>query len=233
MISQRDLLERPEEYEPLSSVKSIRNKETKMPKINMVNLFVSEENRNLLKRNLYRISQSNGSNNSKEYIIKLVESKIPAYLRSHDINKYRMAEYQALGFNDYAILLRHINIEFIKFCYSGLKWNQFNPFREYVEVGPTDDRRQVKFSDVMPQDIPTINVWAIQDVAVSSSKLRHGNNIPYFQAHMHQRHYDNANEGFKAQSANESSLEAPIYKYDMKPIHDTLGSWTKKGWFGL
>ena len=233
MISEQDLLDRPDEYEPLGSVKSIRNRAAKMPKIDLVRLFTSEKNIILLKRNLYRISQSNGSNDSKMYISELVDYNLYKYLDEHDISNYKLAEYQAVEFDDYVSLLRYINIEFLKFCYGDLKWNQFNPFREYIEVGPVDARRQVKYSEVTAADIPTINIWATQETAISCNKFRHHNAVPYYQAHMHQRHYDRSNEGLKTQSANESSLEAPIYGYDMVPIHKLLNSWTKDGWFGL
>ena len=234
MLSRKELFESPHLYEPLGTVKSIRNKASNYPgQNNIIKLFTSSKNRLLLKRNLYRISNSNGSNDNVDFIANLVDNNINEYLATHDIKNYRMAEYQAVGFMDYTELLRYINMEFIKFCHPKLKWNQFNPFREYVEVGPSNDRREVKYNDVMASDLPTINIWANQDTSISSKRFRNSNQIPYFQAHMHQRHYDRDNEGFRVQSKNESSLETFISGYDMSGIHKTLNSWTKSDWFGL
>ena len=234
MISKRDLFERPELYEPLGTVKSVRNKASVLPvSRSLVRLFTSDKNRFILKNNLYRISKNNGSNDSAEYISDVVDKLLNSYLASHDIENYRTSEYQATGIIDYVALLRHINIEFLKYCHPKLKWNQFNPFREWIEVGASDDRKEVRYRDVSAADIPTINVWANQDTTITDKKYRHRNAVPFFQAHMHQRHYDRSNEGFKVQSANESSLEAPVRAYDMSAIHQVLGNWTDKGWFGL
>lgn len=234
MIPFKNLLEDPENYQPLATEKGWRNRpnEVGYTNVDIFSVFVSDSNQALLANSLYQTARQNGNKASLEKFFNLIPLALDEFCKKTDISGYAMAEDTATGIVNWTDILRAVNNDFLKFCYNLLKWNTFNPFRSWVEVGDAENRRQVRMQDVLADDIPTINVWATQDTQRENKNFRYENKIPVWQWSMNTRHYDKSNEGFACGDPDRASLDNPIYGYDMKPIYKVLDNWTKSDWFG-
>lgn len=235
MISHRDLVFNPDDYKPLSSFKSVRNLPNKpdFTNVNIIKLFLSKSNMNLMINNIYRTSRENGHRSSLDTFRLLVPKLAVIFNKENNLNEYEVAEYSATGQTNWVELLRTINNDFTKYCYKYLKWNIFVPTREWVEVGPADNRVQKKYHEMTAADVPTLDVWREQEVQRYNSLFRNNNKIPFWQYTMHNRHYDRNNEGLTHNNADRASLETPVYGYDMKNINKALDKWTSTGWYGM
>jgi hypothetical protein len=87
-------------------------------------------------------------------------------------------------------------------------------------------------NEILEHEIPTIDVWAEQDISITNAAYRDHNKIPFYQRSMHNRHYDRNNDGLQHADPNRASLDTPINAFDMEPIHDLIDRWTDKDWFG-
>ena len=235
VIPYHDLLYNSDDYHPLGSVKAVRNVPHKQSfvHVDVQEIFTSRDNRLLLAHKLSNEHRKNGGQSPKPKYMQLVNQLIQKYIKEHDINRLHTVDCQAVSQNDYVEILKTVNNRFLQDCYNYLRWNTFVPAREWVEVGAKNNRVQKKFTDLLASDIPTIDVWAVQEVQVSNDVYRNYNKIPYWQTTMHNRHYDKNNEGLSSQNADRASLETPIYSYDMSDINALTDKWTKDEWFGL
>ncbi len=235
MFTRKELLETPELYIPLSSIKSVRNKanDPDYTRLDLKSFFMSENNKTQLARNLYSIGRKNGVNGQLEKYQKLIPLAMIEFDKRYPIQDWDTVESTSTEQQDWAEILRVVNNQFIKFCYSLLKWDQFNPFRERVEVGAHGDRRMVKMSEVTAADIPTIDVAGDVEIQRMNKHFRYNNQVPVWQRSMHNRHYDTANEGLAQRDSDRASLNNPIYAMDISNVEAVMNNWTESGWFGL
>ena len=235
MISYKDLLENPEKYQPLSSHKSVFNKESEKSyaRVALEPLFRSERNKQFLADSLYATSQRNGGRASIYSFIRLIPVAQRTFCQRNDISKYEMAEQQASEERDWAELVRVVNNDFLKFCYNLLQWNNFNPFRERAMVGPSDDRRSKKYSELLAHDIPTIDVYADVQIERKNSQYWLENRFPAWRAHQNVRHFDYDGGGYRYGDRDRASLETIDRGFDMTTVNGLIDKWQSKDWFGL
>ncbi len=235
MISHHDLILNPEQYEPLGSYKSVRNKacSASAVAIDIVAVFLSESNRQLLTRSLYSIQRQNGGSSTLPQLRMVVKELASDFAKKNNLYRYETVDVEATGIVDWVEVLRAVNGDFIRHCYRYMRWNAFVPFREWIETGPADDRRQKRMTDLMADDIPTLDLWRVQETQRSNQMFRYNNKIPIWQTAMHTRNYDTDNEGLRNDTADRASLEAPIYGYDMQPITSQIDRWKHKEWHGM
>jgi hypothetical protein len=235
MISYRDLIERPEEYQPLSSHKSIFNKESDRPytNVNLESMFKSLRNRQFLIDSLYATSQRNGGRASIDKFTKLIPVAQRTFCQRNDISKYEMAEQQASEERDWAELVRVINNDFLKFCYNLLQWNKFNPFRERAMVGASDNRHSKKYSELLAHDIGTIDVYADVQIERKNSQYWLENKFPVWRTHQNVRHFDYDGGGYRNGDRDRASLETIDRGFDMTTVNSLIDKWQSKDWFGL
>jgi hypothetical protein len=234
-IPWQDLVTEPQKYAPLGSVKSVRNLENNEPftQMDMQKLFLAKNNTVFLARDLYQISQQNGGRAKFDKFMALVPRLQKEYCRYTNLSQHAMAENEATGQADWELTLQAINNEFLQRCYTMLKYNAYVPTREKIMTGPYDNRVKKKLSELTAQDMPTLDVWRLQDINRSNKNFRYNNTIPIWQRSMNVRHYDRANEGLHAKNADRASLNTPVYGYNMNNVMDTLNNWTSTGWFGM
>ena len=199
----------------------------------MEELFNSESNQLMLARNLYNINKANGGRANLQKFIELIPKVQIEFCKENDLNKFDMSESSVTGQKDWALLLRSINNLFIKKCYNLLKWNHFVPTRESTMVGAIGNRRMKKMSELLADDIPTVDVWNDVDVDRNNNQYWLGNRIPIWRESIHRRHYDLHNEGLRENNPGRASLETPIYGYDMSTVNSTINHWDAKKWFGM
>jgi hypothetical protein len=83
-------------------------------------------------------------------------------------------------------------------------------------------------------DIKELNVWRQYDINNDKSKYRYNNTIPFWQRSMNIRHADRSNEGFReGNDAYRSSLDNPVYAYDMRRVKDLMNRYQNEEWFGF
>lgn len=232
MISRHDLLYHAEEYQPLGSIKGMRNLPVRFA-VDMNDVMRSQVNMLLLCKSVYRYYRQNGGRASYDKICELVEVCLDRFMKEYDINDFISAEWQATGNNNYSEALNAANNMFMKKVYDLLPANRMVPTREYAIVGPHDAREVKRYSELTAADIPTIDVWAKAEVQVINKQFRDNNRIPFWQCSMHKRHYDRGNDGFRENDPDRASLENPIYAYDMSNIHANIDHWKKEEWFGF
>lgn len=233
-ISFRDLLNVPQKYSPLGSVKSVRDLEnpTTYVKMDMNKLFLQPSNCLMLARQLFATSKENGGRANLTRFIALVKELQPWYVKQHDLKNFIMNEDSETGQQDWVLSLQAINNQFLKHCYNQLQWNKYVPFREKTLVGPYDDRRLKELKELTAQDIPTVDVWAQQDINRTNKDFRSLNEIPPWQYTMNRRHYDRGNEGLHSKHPDRASLNTPVYGFDQTTTFNALDNWTRTGWFG-
>lgn len=231
----KDLINIPQDYQPLGSVKSTRDLANKQPftQMSIRKLFLAPTNKLMLSRQLYAISKENGGQANLNRFIALVKELTDKYAEQHDLNSYAMNEAPETGQIDWKLTLQALNNEFLQHCYSMLQWNKYVPFREKTMVGAFGERRLKELKDLTAEDIPTVDVWASVDINRSNKNFRYLNQIPPWQYTMSRRHYDRANEGFHTKNADRASLNTPISGYDQSTSFAILNNWTKTGWFGI
>jgi hypothetical protein len=231
MLSQYDLLYHPNEVQPIGSRKGVLNKPTHIV-IDLEELFLSSANTNNLHASLHAIYKQNGGKGTFAkfgQLIKLLQKK---FVKENRLQDYNTAESQATGINNYVDALRAINNDFHKLVYRYFKWNMYNPYKDDIEVGPNDNRILKKSSEIMPEDFNTLDVWREQFTLVLNRQFRDCNRIPVHRVGLHSRHIDRGNEGLRENDAERSSLETPIYGYDMTNINDTLCNYKQEEWYG-
>lgn len=236
MIPYNDLINRPELYSPLSSHKSIRNLPAaeQFDKVNLYDAFHSKYNKDILAKSLYETGCNNGYSAPFQKFQALVPRAMHEFCLRTDISEYRVAENGATGQSNWLEELDAINNDFLKYCYNLFKWNKFNPYRAYATVGDSEHRHQKKYSELLAHDIPTIDVWAVQEVQVKNNNFRYNNQIPIWQKSMNTRHFDRTSEasGLAQRDPNRASLETPVRGYDMSSIYKLLDQWKSDSWFG-
>lgn len=234
MISQKALLFDSDKYHPLGSLKSVFNvpSEQDFVSVNMVRVFLCDRNMSLMSKSLHNIHLNNGGKSPIAKFNKLVPLLAKQFISTRDLSQYQSVEYESTGFNNHVDLLKSINSEFQKYCYSYLRWNAFVPTRAWTEVGPSDDRKQKRMSELTADDIPTIDIWQQQEISVMSKFFRDNNRIPIHQHRMHTRHYDRGNDGLKAEP-DRASLDNFQRGFKMDSIYAGLDKWTNDGWFGM
>jgi hypothetical protein len=235
MISYKDLIYNPEKYQPLSSHKSVFNKESEpnFANVDLEVLFRSNANQISLTKSLFKTSRHNGCKASIDKFAKLIPVAQIKFCQRYDISQYEMAEQQASEERDWAELLRVVNNDFLKFCYNLLQWNSFNPFRERTMVGPSDNRRSKKFNELLAHDIPTIDVYADVNIERKNSQYWLENKFPTWRAHQNVRHFDYDGGGYRNGDRNRASLETIDRGFDMTTVNGLLDKWHSKDWFGL
>ena len=235
MISYRDLLQRPNEFQPLSSHKSVFNRASSIgfTEVDITDLFHSSSNQLLLARNLHAVNGKNGGTSKFDVFESLVPKAQKEFCRRNDITAYEMAETQSTGMVDWAELLRVINNNFLKFCYNMLRWNNFNPFRSRAMVGATGSRKSKKYNEMLADDIPTLDIWADQQVERYNSQYWLGNQIPVWRTTLHTRHFDRSNGGLRNGNSDRASLEGFSLGYDMSAAKSLIGKWKADEWWGL
>lgn len=235
MIPHRSLLEHPDKYHPLGSVKSINNvpNPVDFTNVNINALFMSRPNIAMLTSNLYKVARQNGSRSSMEKFKKIVPALAMQFKVRNKLEEYETAEANATGFNNWVEVLKTVNNVFMKYCYRRLKWNTFVPTREWAEVGPRNDRKQTKFYELQAADHGTMDLWRNQETQIMNKHFRYGNKIPFWQTSMHNRHYDKHNEGLAYDNPDRTSLDTPLYGYDMSNVKATIDKWQSKEWFGM
>jgi hypothetical protein len=235
MFTRNDLLNHPEKYQPLGSVKAIMNKacEVDFTDIDLNAVFKSQSNIIYMSNKLYKVYRQNGGRSTIEKIRSLISKLAYDFSIKNNLNSYQVSEIGATGINNWVESLKTINNQFTKHCYNWFKWNNFVPTREWVEVGPINDRKQVRFNEIQAPDKQTIDVWEKQEIQLINSHFRHNNKIPFWQKTMNTRHYDRGNEGLQENDSDRSSLDTPIYGYNMKPIYSAMNKWQSEDWFGV
>lgn len=235
MISRKQLLNNPELYQPLGSVKSMRNIATTpdFGNVNLNALFLSDSNLTNLVHSLYKIARQNGSRSSIQEFKQLVALLAKQFVRANNLSEYETVEQGSTGIVNWVEILKAINNNFMKQCYRRLKWNQFVPTREWVEVGPRENRVQKRFQEMTAADVATLDVWRVQETQRMNSHFRYGNAIPFWQTSMHTRHFERGNEGLAYDDPNRASLDTPVRGYDMTNIKATIGKWQSEDWFGM
>jgi hypothetical protein len=234
MISRKALLHDVDNYHPLGSRKSVANVPNKPSyvEVDMDAVFASSGNMLMMSRNVYRVHRNNGGRSKLSKFQQLVPALALKFRKRNNLREYQSVEREATGFDNHVDLLKSINTEFMKFCYNSLRWNALVPSRAWGEVGPTDDRKMKKYSEMTAADIPTIDVWQEQETSIMNKQFRNNNKIPFWQTSMHTRHFDRGNDGLK-HTPDRASLDNPSRGFKMDPIYDTLDKWTTDDWFGM
>lgn len=237
MLSKKELLYNGDLYQPLSTMKSIRNKANIQPytQVSMLERFYSPENKEILATSLYNTSRANGYNATITVFQNNIETLMKRFCATVDIAQYEMAENSSCSSyaNDWALALRGVNNDFLRYCYRWLKWNILNPFRATTVVGASDNRIEKKYSDLLAADIPTIDVWQAVDINIMAKNFRDHNKIPFYQRTMATRNFDRSGSDGYRTTLDRASLDTPIYAYDQSPIYKVISNWTESGWVGL
>lgn len=235
VIPYHDLIFHPDEYQPLGSVKSVKNLLTPISINDLRTQFLNQDNIIMLINNLYKIYCQNGGQLTMINFAPVIKKAIHEFSQITDFDNYMTVESQAFGFNNYVEALKTLNNDFIKYAYDHvLKWNRFVPTRSWAEVGPVDDRREVRFNKMLADDKTTLDLWRTQEVQRMNRHFRFNNAIPFWQRTMHNRHYDRSNEGLHANNPDRASLNTPMRPdYDMSNIHQLIDKWTQDDWFGF
>jgi len=235
MISHRELVYRPERYQPLSSVKSVNNlaNEPDFTNVDINALFTSRPNIDMLTSNLYKVARQNGSRSNIHKFKKMVPILAMQFKTANNLREYETAEAEATGMNNWVEVLKTVNNQFMKYCYRRLKWNHFVPTREWAEVGPAGDRKQKRFQELTAADAPALDFWRQQETQRMNKHFRYGNKIPFWQTSMHTRHFERDNGGLAHDDPDRASLDTPVYGYDMENVKSTIDKWQKEDWFGM
>jgi hypothetical protein len=234
MISYEDLVFNPDQYNPLSSHKSVYNKANvpDFTKLDIETLFRSKPNRTMLARSLYRININNGGVSNLDKFVNLIPVAQNEFCMRNDISQYQMAEEDSDEIRDWAELLRVVNNNFTKFCYNYLKWNHFNPFRAKIDVGPLGNRTTKKYSDLLAADIPTIDIYGDYNIERNNKQFWLENKIPTWRASIHTRHLERDNDGLRNGNPDRASLEVFQRGFNMEKVESLIDKWHSKNWWG-
>lgn len=232
MLSQKDLLFHPSDVQPLGSVKGVLNKPTNI-KINLLELFHSDDNTNLVSTSLYAIYRQNGGKCGRSKFRELIPLLMKKFSASNNLHGYETVEAQTTGVNNYVEALRAINKDFQKYCYKYFKWNIANPFNDEVEVGPSDKRTWKKPYELRPDDHMTLDLWREQFTQVLNRNFRDNNRIPVYRTSIHTRHFDRSNEGLLENNPDRASLENPVRGYDMSQIEKGIFNYKDNSWWEI
>lgn len=235
MIPRKHLLHVPDKYQPLGSVKSVRNlaSEPDFGNIDINALFMSSGNMTNLIHSLYKVARQNGSRSTIHKFKRLVPLLAKQWMRSNNLELYETVDQGTTSVTNWVEIIGAINNKFMSHCYQRLQWNTFVPTREWAEVGPRENRVQKRFHEITAADVGTLDVWRRQEIQISNSHFRNNNAIPFWQTSMHTRHYDRQNEGLAHDDSNRASLDTPIYGYSMTNIESRLDKWHSSEWFGM
>ncbi len=232
MLSKYDLMNNPELVQPLGSRKGVLNKPTELS-LDMNEIFISQSNINLLSHNLYTIYQQNGGKGTRKKFKELIPKLMNKFMFENDLNSYETAEAHTIGVNNHTTVLKAINKDFMSECYKHFKWNTYNPFQDDVEVGPVEARVLKKSYELTADDHGELDVWREQFVQVLNRNFRNNNKIPAYRTGIHARHYDRSNEGLHYNNPDRSSLDTPIYGYDMRQISKGIDKYKSEEWYGM
>lgn len=236
MISYSHLLNDDEviKYQPLSTVKSIQNLPNlvEYDKVDIEKIFKSDYNQLMLVRNLYNINKNNGGKITIQKFKELVPKLQNKFCKINNLKNFDMTESESTGQKDWSLILKATNNKFIKHCYNLFKWNIFIPSRERTMVGPVDDRKLKKFTELLASDIPTIDVWEDVDQDRNNSNFWLDNKIPIWRESIHRRNYDKSNQGFRNINPDRASLENFQRSFNMDTIFSTIDNWQSSGWWG-
>lgn len=221
-------------FQPLGSVKAMRNRANDIDFVHM-NFrlaFLADTNLRNQALHLYNLHRENGGTKTAAYFLHNIVKWAHKYLTEHDINSYVDTTYQATGQHNWAMMGAAINNEFMKFCYAQIRWNRMIPGREWITVGPTDNRQQKPGRDMTAQDFSTLDYSNEESTYRTNRVYRDNNRIPPWQASLHRRNYDMKNsDGFAYRNPERASLVNPIYGgFDMSAIHAVFNIWQKPEW---
>ena len=239
------------------TVKNAKNIPTDFD-IDMNELFMSKNNQEYLSLQLYSINKKNGGYSKLDKFKILTPKLMFKYSNEFPIKNETYIDdtpttidqlgldmYQShTGYNaiskrqNWLENFRSINNKFINWCSKYLKWNIYVPFREKSTVGSINEFenniREIRNSNLLADDIKELNVWRPYDINNDKSKYRYNNTIPFWQRSMNIRHTDRSNEGFReGNDAYRSSLDNPIYAYDMRRVKDLMSRYQNEEWFGF
>lgn len=232
MLSRADLMRGGDDIQPLGSRKGVLNKPTPLH-IDLNDLFVSSSNTAMLQHGLYNVYTQNGGKAPRAKLFHLITLLQRKFMKDNILADYQTAEAGATGFNNYVEALRAINNDFTKMVYGYFRWNVYNPYKDDIEVGPSDHREVKKSAEIMPEDFGTLDLWREQFTQVLNRQFRDGNRIPVYRSSIHTRHFDRGNEGLAQNDPDRASLENPIYGYDMKRIAGSVLNYKSEEWFGF
>jgi hypothetical protein len=201
--------------------------------IDIVNLFTSKQNRKLLCNNLHVIYAQNGGKSSIYKFYYVCNLLIDKFVKENNLYEFEFADEQATCLDNYVEKLKIINKTFIKECYKHFQWDIFNPFHDKIEVGVHGRRSLKKMHELTPDDHLTLDLWREQSTHVSNKNFKDNNKIPTYRASLHTRHFDKSNEGLRENDPNRSSLETPIYGYDMSEIYKGLDNYKSESWYSM
>ncbi len=234
-ISHHDLIYNPDDYTPLSSYKSVNNvpNEDQYLSIDLQKVFTSNNNIQLLANNLNNIDIHQGNDSTVKKYLSLIPNAQKEFMKFTNINSYEVVGTESRAFNDWVLSLRALNTDFTKYCYKFISWNSFIPSRAMTFVGPSDMRVSKKMTELLAEDIPTIDIHGDYDININNSNYRENNRIPIYRESIHRRNYDRSNDGLMHNNPDEASLETPVRGYNMNDINGLIDKWNKPGWYGL
>jgi hypothetical protein len=241
MISRSDLINRPNYAQPLSTYKGVAN----MPSVNgfdsmdIKGLFLYSENQKSLaasllktieRNNIHSLDNIHSDMHSLNDIRKMIPEFQKRFMQNTDISKYHLAEESAVNQVDWVELLKMINADFLGYCRNYFKWNEFFPAREYATVGATGERIKKRFDQLTADDIPTLDLWADQQISVSDNRKWLNNKVPVWRTSLHSRNIDREGGGLRMANPDRASLETPIFNYNMGNIYNTISKWKESEW---
>jgi len=195
----------------MNTIKNIKNLPTNISTSN-IELFLSRNNFIKLSNDLYVTYLNNGGKISNKDFDKIVLFLIKDFLSKNNVNEYYTVESSATGYNNYMEVLNYINNDFRKYFYNYMRWNVYNPFKADVKL--IDEEK--KGYELMAKDHGQINLWQNEYTMSSNKNYRNNNKIPFYEAALYNRNYDKSNDGLTP--SDRSSLETPIYGYNMRDI---------------
>lgn len=224
-------------------------------------LFMCEKNREYLINQVFLLNKQNGAYGTYQQFAKLVprlmekfnlENRLGETFSSYycddqlstvdqlGLDTYRAATgYNAISTRqNWLESFRAINMKFLEYTGKFLKWNVYVPFRAYSTTGSINEFennvRDVKNSNLLADDIKSVNVWRRYDINTDRSKYRYQNTIPFWQYTMNTRHLDRSNQGLReGNDSYRSSLDNPIYAYDMRNVKELTSRYQDEKWFGF
>ena len=235
MISRSDLINKPNYAQNLSTYKGVANRPSTngFDSMDIKGLFLYAENQKSLASNIFKSIERNNihtSVNSLADIIKIIPLVQRQFMKTTDISKYHLVEENAVSQVDWVELLRMINADFLNYCRNYFKWNDFFPAREYASVGASGERIKKRFDQLTADDIPTLDLWADQQISVSDNRHWLGNKLPVWRTSIHTRNIDREGGGMRMSNPDRASLETPVFNYNMSNIYNTINKWKESEW---
>jgi hypothetical protein len=232
------------------TVKSARNVPVFDNSLNLdiKSLFVCKKNQNYITNQLYLKNKRNGGFAVFDLFEELAPRLMTKFLKEYDIQPYiddMDTSVNQLGADTFidntghvAIskkrnwleTFRNLNTKFLDWSDQYFKSNTFVPYRAKFITGSINEFennvREVMGSNLLADDIKELNVWQQFDINTDKNKFRYQNTIPVWQRSMNIRHVDRSNEGLReGNDPYRSSLDAPVYAYDMRQVRDIVGRY--------